>query len=75
MVETQKLALANMLKEGAKKKIKRSVMEAVCHVITTESCGNTNVEREHHTPAIKEAIEQQRQIGIHLMLRGYMAKK
>ena len=50
-------------------------MEAICHLIHTESKMETNLTLDHHSPAIKEAIEQQKEIGVHLLLRGYIAKK
>ena len=50
-------------------------MEAICHLIHNESKMESKFILDHHSLAIKEAIEQQRQIGVHLMLRGYMTKK
>ena len=75
MIATRKTALATMLKEGIKQKIKRPVMEAICHLILSESTTAPNLILDHHSPAIKEAIEQQEEIGVHLFLRGYIAKK
>ena len=63
MNATRKKVLATMLKEGIKQKIKRPVMEAICHLIHSESKEVTNLMRDHHSPAIKEAIEQQMKLA------------
>ena len=61
-------------KKGLKKKVPRDVMEAFCHVIRVECKGEDNFEKRSFGPVIKNAIRQQQDIGIHLMLRDFLAQ-
>ena len=75
MVETRTKAFKQMLKLGRKAKIKRSVIEAVCHVMKEECAGTDRYILPTHAPAIRDAIDEQRRIGMPLMMRGFLAKK
>ena len=50
------------------------VLEAFCHVIKIECKGDTNYEKRAYDSYIKEAFRQQQEIGVHMMLRDFLAK-
>ena len=59
--------------QGKKKKVPQHIMEAICHAISAECAGKRAIPKITHTPAIKQAIQQQHQISSHLMLCGFLA--
>ena len=52
----------------------RHVLAEICHTVKTEYKGEITYEKRSYDPEIKEAIRQQQKTGIHLMLRGFLAK-
>ncbi len=73
MKERRTKVLDNFLKQGKKHKIPQHIIEAVCRVLRVQCLGSNDFESDSHTPDIAHAIQQQRRIGTHMMLRGYLA--
>jgi Trp operon repressor len=57
-----------------KKKIPEPIMSAFRHLMEKESQGKTEFQKRTFTPAIRKAVDDQMKIGVHQMLRGYLAK-
>ena len=74
MKKKQKEIIAQFHKKGPKKKVPRHVLGAFYHVIKIECKREKNYEKRSYGSEIKEAIRQQQKIGVHLMLRGFLAK-
>ena len=73
MHKKRKEIMIQFRKKGLKGKVPRHIVDAFCHVIKTECKEETTYVKRSYDPEIKEAIREQQQIGIHLMLRGFLA--
>lgn len=74
MSKSREEAMARIKKLARKRRIPQEVATAFCHIIHTASSGGKHFFLPTFSPAIKKAVEDQKRIGFHLMLRGFLAK-
>ena len=67
-------SMKKIRKWGETQHIPQHIMEAICHVITTEVSGGSEWIQSTYTPEVVRAIKQQLKIGTNLLLRGFVAK-
>jgi len=74
MKATRREALSKLERLLRKGKVPQEVVFAIIHLMRTESDGGTDFYLRRFSPAIATALEDQERIGVHLMLRGFLAK-
>ena len=74
MQKKQKEIIDQFQKKELKRKVPQHILAAFCHITKTEYKGETTYEKISYDSEMKEAIRQQQEIEIHLMLRGFLAK-
>jgi hypothetical protein len=70
---TRKKNIDQIRTMGKKKRVPQHILEAFCRLLEVDSKGGSKFELSTHVPAVVEAIQQQKTIGVHLMHRGYLA--
>ena len=74
MRATRREAFVKMERLLRKGKVPKEVVFAIIHLMKTESDEGTDFYLRKFSPAIATALEDQERIGVHLMLRGFLAK-